>query len=117
MSGDELEAGSGDEEGGEGEGGEDSGEEADSEGDSEEEEDEEDDDIDEVLGLHKILFHFNAVLWESIILLLPPATCKAYPIVLHYCTTITQYTPPLPTPPFYAIHHTILVMAISCEGL
>ena len=33
-----------------------------------------------------------------------------------YCTTVAQYTPPPPTPPFYGIHHSILVMAISCKG-
>ena len=37
------------------------------------------------LRLYKILFHFKALLWESIILVLPPPTCKAYPtsILLH----------------------------------
>jgi len=35
------------------------------------------------LSLHKIVFHFKAVLWESIILFLPPpTTCKAYPIAI-----------------------------------
>ena len=43
--------------------------------------------------------------------MLPPPTCKAYPIalLLHY-----HWATPL-TPPFYAIHLTILVMAISCK--
>ena len=67
------------------------------------------------LSLHKILFHFKALLWESIISLLPLLTCKAY-FLSYYCTTIAQYIPPTPTPSFYAIHHTILVMAISCKG-
>jgi len=44
-----------------------------------------------------------------------PSTCRAYPIaiLLHdYCATY-----PLPTDhPFYAIHHTILVMALSCKS-
>ena len=44
-----------------------------------------------------------------------PPTCIVY-LWQYYCTTIAQYTPPPPTPPFYAIHHTILVMAISCKG-
>ena len=37
------------------------------------------------LSLYKIVFHFKALLWESIILLLPPPTCKAYPVarLLH----------------------------------
>jgi len=45
----------------------------------------------------------------------PPHTHKAYPIVIllhNYCAT---YAPPL-TPSVYAIHHTILVIAISCKG-
>ena len=52
-----------------------------------------------MLSLYKILLHFKALLWESIILLLPPPTCKAYPlaILLHgHCTIYA----PLPTPPF-----------------
>jgi len=71
-----------------------------------------------LLNLYKILFHlFKDLLWESIILLLPPSTCKAcsIAILLHdHCAT---YTPPT-DPPLYAIHHTItiLVMAISCKG-
>jgi len=37
------------------------------------------------VSLYKISFHFKALLWESIIRLLPPPTCKAYPmaILLH----------------------------------
>ena len=31
-------------------------------------------------SLCKILFHITALVWESVILLLPPRTCKAYPI-------------------------------------
>jgi len=37
-----------------------------------------------------IWFYFKALLWESIILLLSPATPT---LVQYYCTTITQYTP------------------------
>ena len=33
-----------------------------------------------------------------------------------YCTSIAQYTTPPPTPHLYAIHNTILVVAISCKG-
>jgi len=46
---------------------------------------------------------------------MPPPTCKAYPIALllrDHCAIYAR----LPTSPFYAIHHTILVMAISCRG-
>ena len=45
-----------------------------------------------------------------------PPTCKAYriAILLHnYCAI---YAPPPPPPPVDAMHHTILVMAISCKG-
>jgi len=45
-----------------------------------------------------------------------PPTCKAYPILQYYCTTIAQHTPPPTDAPLYAIHHTILVIAISCKG-
>jgi len=58
------------------------------------------------LGLHKILFHFVAFVWESIIILLPPhLQC------LHYCSTIHDYCAiydPLPRPPLcipYAINY------------
>jgi len=37
-------------------------------------------------------------------------------LVQYYCTTIGQYTTPLPTSRLYTIHHTRLVMTISCEG-
>jgi len=63
-----------------------------------------------------ILLHFKPLLWESIIRLRPPPpTCKAYPIALLLRDHCAIYAP-LPTPPLYAIHHTILVMAISCKG-
>jgi len=45
----------------------------------------------------------------------PPPTWKAYPIaiLLHgHCAIYAHST----DPPFYAIHHTILGMAISCKG-
>jgi len=45
----------------------------------------------------------------------PLPTCKAYPIaiLLHDCWAIDAL---LPTPLLFAIHHTVLVMAISCKG-
>jgi len=39
-----------------------------------------------VVSLYTILFHFRAVLWESIILLLPPPNLQRLP----YCTTIVR---------------------------
>ena len=45
------------------------------------------------------------------------AHVSAKPNLLQYdCTTVAQYTPPPPTPPLYAIHHTSSVMTISCKG-
>ena len=67
------------------------------------------------LILYKMLFHSKALLWKSIILLLPPPTCKAYriAILLHdYCAI---YVPPS-TPRVYATNHTILGVAISRKG-
>jgi len=66
-------------------------------------------------GLNKILFHFKALLWQSIILLLPPPTYKAYPIAILLHDHCAIHARP-PTPPVYAIRHTIFVMAISCKG-
>ena len=52
-------------------------------------------------------------MWGPSILVLPP---PGKPTLLqYYCTTIALYTPPHRPPPWYAIHHTILVMAISCK--
>jgi len=69
------------------------------------------------VSIYKIWFPFKALLWESIILILPPPPPTKPTLLHYYCTTIAQYTPPPPpTIPFHAIHHTILVMAISCKG-
>ena len=67
------------------------------------------------MSLNKILIHLKALLWESIILVLPPPAAKRT-LLQHYCTTIAQYTPPSPSPPSLAIPYAILVMAISCKG-
>jgi len=66
-------------------------------------------------SLYTILFDFKALSAESIILLLPPPTCKAYTIALLLHDHCAIYARP-PTPPLYGIHHTILVMAMSCKG-
>jgi len=45
------------------------------------------------------------------------APSPALPALLQcYCTSIAQYTTPPPTPHVYAMHNTILAMAISCKG-
>jgi len=52
---------------------------------------------------------------ESILPLSPRAL--ALPALLqYYCVTFAQDMTPPPTLPLYAIHHTILVMTISCKG-
>jgi len=61
------------------------------------------------LALYKISSHFAAFMWETILLLLPPSTCTARTIAIQ------RYDPD-PTPLVYTIHHTILVLAISCKG-
>ena len=53
-------------------------------------------------GLYKILFHFKALWWESIVLLLPPLHLQSLP----YCSTIAR---PLrnirpPTDPLFVCH-------------
>jgi len=48
-------------------------------------------------------------------LLFPPPTSKADPIAIRLHDHCAIYAPP-PTPTCYAIHHTILVMEISCKG-
>ena len=47
-----------------------------------------------VISLYKRLFHFKALLWESIILLLPRPTCKAYPMAIHWYDHCAMYAPP-----------------------
>jgi len=49
-------------------------------------------------SLNKILFHFKALLWESIILSSPPPTCIAHPgaIVLHEYWTVYDSPSDLP---------------------
>ena len=68
------------------------------------------------LILYKILFHFKALSSESIILLLPHSTCKAYPIALLLHDHWAIYAPITTPPPPLCHTHTILVMAISCKG-
>jgi len=68
------------------------------------------------VSLYKILFHFKALWQESIILLWPPPHCKAYPIVMLMHGHCAVYAPPPTTPFLCYIHHTILVMAISCKS-
>jgi len=67
------------------------------------------------VGLHKILFCCEAFVHESVIRSLPPPTsiARTIAILLHVNSAI--YDAP-PNPLLYAIHHTVLAMAISCQG-
>jgi len=63
--------------------------------------------------VYKLLFHFEAfIVYESIILLSPPPTCIARTIAILLHVHCAIYDAP-PKPFVYAIHHTILAMAIS----
>jgi len=68
-----------------------------------------------IIGVYKILFHFEAWVDESILFYCPPPSPALPTLLHHFCTTIAQH-PPSPTPMLYAIYHTILVMAISRKG-
>ena len=65
------------------------------------------------LGLYTIFVHFNAVVNEPSILY--PPTCNAHTVAIVVQDYCARYAPP-PTLILYAIHHTILVMAILCKG-
>jgi len=52
------------------------------------------------VDLHKILSHFKALLWESIVLLLPHPTYKAYAIAILLHDHCAINAPP-PTPPLW----------------
>jgi len=51
-------------------------------------------------SLYKIFFHSKALLWESIILLLPPLACKSYSVAILLHDHCAIYSPPRPDPPF-----------------
>jgi len=58
-------------------------------------------------SFYKILFHFTALLRESIILVCPPPTCNAYPIAILLHGHCAIDAPPPPTPPLCHITYTI----------
>ena len=70
------------------------------------------------VGLHKKFVRFEAVVHGPIMRFLPPTTCIADTTAMlfyGYCAIIDSF----PAPPLLshtAIHHTILVITISCEG-
>ena len=68
-----------------------------------------------MVSLDKIFVHFEAFVQESIIPLFLTPTCIAHTIAILLHDVCAVYDPP-PTPLCYAIHHTILILAISCKG-
>jgi len=66
-------------------------------------------------GFYKIFVYFRLLCTNQPTFHSPrPPTLPT--MVQYYCTTIGQYTSPLPTSRLYAIHHTLLVITISCKG-
>jgi len=66
-------------------------------------------------SVYKILFHFKAFCGSPSSFYIGSSTAKPTPMQ-YSCMTIAQYSAPPPTYRLYAIYHTILAMAISCEG-
>ena len=66
------------------------------------------------IDLHKILSLW-AIVHESIDLLLPPPTCIVHTIAIRLHDDCAIYDP-TPTRLLYVMHHTILVMTMSCKG-
>jgi len=67
------------------------------------------------VGLYKIVFQFKALLWKSIILLLPPPHLQSLPYRNTIARPLRSIRPPI-DPPFVSQTHTKLVMTISCKG-
>jgi len=68
-----------------------------------------------MLAFTRYLLTFNAFVNEPTIISLSPPARKAHTVAIVLRDYCARYTPP-PTLRVYAIHHTILVIAISCEG-
>jgi len=66
-------------------------------------------------GLYKISLHLILCVQESIIPLLHPPICITHTSAI-LLRDFVQYMTPLPDWNLYAIHHTVLVMTISCKG-
>ena len=54
--------------------------------------------IELALSLYQTLFHFKALLWESVILVLPPSTCRAHTIALLVHDHRATYPPHTDSP-------------------
>jgi len=72
-------------------------------------------------NLYTILFRFKAAVFSVGVdhPFISHSTCKAYPIAIQlhaHCAIYAPLTDDPPHIPIYAMHHAILVMAISCKG-
>ena len=66
-------------------------------------------------GLCTITVYLELFVYKSTILLFAPPTCNAHTITILLDDYCAIYDAP-PTPPLYAIHTTILAMALSYKG-
>jgi len=64
---------------------------------------------------YKIFIYFEAVVHESLILSSPTSTCIVHSGAIRLHDHLIVYDT-LSDLPLYAIHHTILVISISCKG-
>jgi len=67
------------------------------------------------VGLYKI-FVYSKLLRTNQPSVHSPRPPALPTLVEYYCTIIRQYTTHLPTSRLHAIHHTVLVITISCKG-
>jgi len=67
------------------------------------------------LGLYKMFFYFQSFVHESIVLSFFWPACIAHTVAILLHNYWAIYDPP-PTSFVYAIHHRIVVIAISCKG-
>ena len=70
---------------------------------------------DSTFGLYKIFFYLFVFVQKSIILAFTPPIRITHTTAILLRDSCAIYDLP-PTLPLYAIHHTILVMTISCKG-
>jgi len=70
-----------------------------------------------LITLYQIFVYFESFVHESTVLSFLPPPCIAHTVAILLHDHCAMYAPPPHRPPLlYAIHHTILVMTISCKG-
>ena len=67
------------------------------------------------LAFTRYCFTLRPFVHESIIIVLPTPTCIAHTVAILLLYHCAIFEPP-PTPHVYAIHHTILCIAIACKS-